>query len=193
MIGSPVIIVDDGQYAWAADAGDLLDALDRLGWTRAGAIWIEPDGPDPSDDPAGVPYALLCDATSALADGPDVWAQYPGAAVLSYAPDRGGWTWTEGQQLEEGVWRVEGGEAVDVSDDPLGDPVDGHDSILVLARTEEEAVWLARLYDDGMVEAGNVRWWHQTIVAVDWRPRRRCAPDRAPNRCRREARIRGGD
>jgi len=176
-------IIDDGAALWVAYTNELESTLDSLGWSVSGDLITEPEMGEDADP--GAAYSDLCDALIEVAGpnssirGFDIWAAYPGANVLIADPGAGSreWTWKSGEVLPQRVYRVEEGEATDVSHQPSAIPADGEESVMVIARTEEEAVWIASLYDTDELGVSNVSraysgmramctWLEQRIAAV---------------------------
>lgn len=104
-----LVIVDDGQYRWAADRQQLLTALAANGWTqvgdtittgriqRLGAVYQEPECDDPTGPDA--PYTVLCgDVDSLSGEGSakeltgEVEAQAAGRFALREDLGHGVWT-----------------------------------------------------------------------------------------------------
>lgn len=94
------VVIDDGQFRWAARRGDLLANLQRLGWqpTFFGHGFIEPETEEGEDEM--IPYQELCNSTP-------LHPQYPlggpndlpeGADLFEYRPDLGEryWLYTKG-------------------------------------------------------------------------------------------------
>ena len=70
------------------------------------------------------------------------------------------------EEVAVGIYRVEDGEAEDVSDDPTTKPVDGQDSVLVVAWSARDALEVAALFDQGEISIDNVTWRGETFAAA---------------------------
>lgn len=96
------VVIDDGQYKWAADRGQLVAALERLGWAEQGSsgIWQEPEAGEGDDDSIAA-YAALCDLVDSVAgEGstePMTDALLETSGRFTFRPDLG-----------EGCWTLEG-------------------------------------------------------------------------------------
>lgn len=96
-----VTIIGDGQVAWAVETGELMHALEVLGWHRYGRTMVEEpeyDTENPHTDSARA-YADLCGELSELM-GPttghgydDIRAAYPDAGEMIYSPADGPGMW----------------------------------------------------------------------------------------------------
>jgi hypothetical protein len=89
-----IIIIDDGAYQWGADKDELLEYLDKAGWTKNGMTVREPEHDE--DDDAAAHYTALCQAIQPP-DGYEVgcrtedWDEMPSFRVT---PQDGPDVWT---------------------------------------------------------------------------------------------------
>lgn len=100
---SSLVIVDDGQYRWAADRAQLTAALDAAGWERYGeyatgvALYREPELDEDADSTQA--YTELCgDVTSVAGEG----ATLPITEVMQEQAGR----FTFRQDIGFGVWTL---------------------------------------------------------------------------------------
>lgn len=169
------IIIADGEFSWAADAESVRDAFASLGWGVARNDYslrvTEGEGG----------YEALIDAVRLVSDEPveydhdeQEYVGHPEADVLEveggawmlYAQTPAAWLPGAGQRACSRVYRVEDGGVTDVSDDPQAQPVDGMESVLVVAADAAAALSVAQKVDAGKVEPDNVPWRGQVIVAA---------------------------
>lgn len=90
------VIVNDGQYRWAADRARLVEALAEQGWTEsAPGMWEEPPAAEDADSTAA--YAALCNAVESRAgEGstqPLTDDLRDRAGAFTFRPDLGAGTW----------------------------------------------------------------------------------------------------